>query len=60
MNPLHQFDIQTLIPLSIGGIDLSLTNSALFMIIAVFLGVFLLWLSLRKLQLVPSGAQAVA
>ena len=33
-NPLEQFEIKTLVPLQIGGIDVSFTNSALFMIIA--------------------------
>ena len=60
MNPLHQFDVKTLIPLSVAGMDISLTNSALFMLLAVVLSVGLLWLALRRYQLVPSGPQAVA
>ena len=60
MNPLHQFDIHKIIPMSIGGVDLSLTNSALFMLLAVGLSIMLLWFALRRHQLIPSGAQAVA
>lgn len=60
MNPLHQFDVKTWIPLSIGGIDISLTNSACFMLLTVILSVGALWFSLRKYQLLPSGPQAVA
>ena len=60
MNPLNQFDINVLAPIKIGGFDISLTNSALFMLLAVALSVGFLWFALRKYQLVPSGAQAVA
>ena len=60
MNPLHQFDIQTIFPLSLGGIDISFTNSALFMLLAVFISVFGLWAALCRHQLIPTGAQAIA
>ena len=60
MNPLHQFDVQTIFPLSLGGIDISFTNSALFMLLAVFISVFMLWVSLCRHQLIPTGAQAIA
>ena len=60
MNPLHQFDVHKIIPLSIAGVDLSLTNSALFMLLAVGLSVLLLWLALRQHQLIPSKSQAIA
>ena len=33
--PLHQFEIHTLLPLHIRGIDISFTNASLFMVIAV-------------------------
>ena len=60
MNPLHQFDIQTILPLSLGKIDISFTNSALFMLLAVLISVSTLWYALHRHQLVPTGAQAVA
>jgi F-type H+-transporting ATPase subunit a len=34
INPLQQFKVETLIPLHIGGVDLSFTNAALWMMIA--------------------------
>lgn len=57
-NPLEQFEIKTLIPLQIGGIDISFTNSALFMIIAVFASSFLFLMCLMRRNIVPSMAQA--
>ena len=36
-DPMHQFQINRLIPVEIGGIDISFTNSSLFMVIAVAL-----------------------
>ena len=34
-DPIHQFEIQKLIPIEIGGVDFSFTNSALFMVLTV-------------------------
>ena len=34
-NPLQQFAIKTLIPLSMGGVDFSFTNASLAMLITV-------------------------
>ena len=36
-NPMHQFEIERLIPFKIFGFDASFTNSALFMVIAAAL-----------------------
>ncbi|MEX2319503.1 MAG: F0F1 ATP synthase subunit A, partial [Bauldia sp.] len=30
-DPIHQFEIQKIIPIEIGGVDLSFTNASLFM-----------------------------
>ena len=36
MDPIHQFEIKNLLPIArIGGIEIALTNSALFMMIAL-------------------------
>ena len=56
-NPMEQFQIKPLIPLQIGGVDLSFTNSALFMLIGVVLIVLLLGTSVRGRALVPSRWQ---
>jgi F-type H+-transporting ATPase subunit a len=60
LHPLEQFTIQPLIPLHIGGLDVSYTNSALFMTIAVILITSLLVLGTRRGALVPGRLQSVA
>ena len=37
MDPLHQFQIQRYLPINIGGLDASFSNSALYMVITVAL-----------------------
>lgn len=59
-NPIHQFEIQPLIPFTIGGVDLSYTNSALWMTIGVVLSVSLLALAMRKKAMVPTRGQLAA
>jgi F-type H+-transporting ATPase subunit a len=59
-NPLHQFFIERLFPIHVGGIDASFTNSALSMVIALgVVGGFLL-LATRSSALVPGRVQSVA
>ena len=60
LNPLHQFEIQRIVPMHIGGVDISYTNSALFMTIAVGLIVALTVLGTRKAALVPGRWQSIA
>ena len=59
-NPMEQFEIKTLIPIKVSGFDISFTNSALFMLSAVFFSTLLFLLCLRKTSIVPSTAQAGA
>ena len=59
-SPLEQFEIKRLIPIDIGGLDLSFTNSALFMLIAVALAALFLTYSMRTRALVPGRLQSVA
>nr|WCH57698.1 ATP synthase F0 subunit a [Hypnea cryptica] len=58
-SPLEQFEIVALIPLNIGGINFSLTNSSLFLIIALFLIIFWTSLSFYDLNLIPNNWQLV-
>jgi F-type H+-transporting ATPase subunit a len=59
-DPIHQFQISKLIPLEIGGHDLSFTNSSLFMVATVAAATgFLVWATSSR-GLVPSRAQSVA
>jgi F-type H+-transporting ATPase subunit a len=59
-NPMHQFEIQRYVPLDIGGIDASFTNSSLFMVLAVGLISGFLIFSIRGRALVPGRAQSIA
>ncbi len=59
MNPLHQFSVKTLIPFDVFGIDLSFTNSALFMVLSAVIGSFVLWILVRHQDLVPKTGQAL-
>lgn len=59
LNPLEQFEIRRIIPMHIGGVDVSFTNSALFMAIGVVLITALIVLSTRRAALVPTRWQSV-
>jgi len=59
-NPMEQFEIKTIIPLKAWGYDISFTNSALFMLIAVCLSTLIFVLCTRKKAIVPSMPQAAA
>lgn len=59
-SPLEQFNIVSLFPISLPfGIDLSLTNSALFQILAVSLFILLLKLTVENSTLVPTHWQSL-
>jgi F-type H+-transporting ATPase subunit a len=60
IKPLEQFRIEPLIPLHIGGLNVSYTNSALMMTIAVVLITALLVLGTRRARLVPGRWQSIA
>lgn len=59
-NPIEQFQIKPLVEISVGGTDLSFTNSALWMTISVVLITSLLTLSMRRRALVPGRWQSLA
>jgi F-type H+-transporting ATPase subunit a len=59
-DPMHQFEIERIIPINLFGIDASFTNSSLWMVIAVVLiGGFLVY-AMREGSLVPGRVQSVA
>jgi F-type H+-transporting ATPase subunit a len=60
LHPLHQFEIHRIVPLHIGGLDISFTNSALLMTIVVVAITALTVLGTRKAELVPGRVQSVA
>ena len=59
-SPMEQFEIKRLLTWRIGGLDVSFTNSALFMTIAVVLITALLVLGTRRARLVPGRWQSIA
>jgi len=59
MNPLHQFEIKKLFEMSLCGYDISFTNSALFMVIAVLVVSFFFLLATRKNYKIPNRLQAL-
>ena len=60
LHPLEQFTIERWIPIHIGGIDASFTNSALFMCAAVAVAIGLIVLGARRRDLVPGRWQSLA
>jgi F-type H+-transporting ATPase subunit a len=60
LHPLEQFTIERILPLRIGNLDVSFTNSALLMTIVVALITALTVLGTRRRSLVPGRWQSVA
>ncbi|MGP1396372.1 MAG: F0F1 ATP synthase subunit A [Inquilinaceae bacterium] len=58
--PLEQFEITPIVPVRVGGIDLSFTNSSLMMVVAILLVTAFLTLSMRGRALVPTRLQSLA
>ena len=56
-DPIHQFEIQKIIPLELAGIDISFTNSSLWMMIAVAVSIIFMSLATFKTSLVPGRLQ---
>ena len=59
-SPVEQFKLKPLVPIEIGGLDLSYTNSALFMTLAVVAAGVFLTQSMRGRHLVPNRWQSMA
>lgn len=59
-SPLEQFQIKPLIPFSIGNLDLSFTQSSLWMGIGVAVATLLLTASIKPRQLVPGRFQNIS
>lgn len=58
-NPMEQFNIKPIIPIKVGGLDISFTNSALFMVMAVVVSTLIFAFCLRKRTIVPSVSQSI-
>ncbi len=59
-NPLEQFEIQTLIPIRLGNLDISFTNSSAFMVLAVAAVAILMILAMRPRASIPGRWQILA
>ena len=59
-SPLEQFKIDRLFEIHVGGVDVSFTNSALFMVIAIIVASAIVVLGSRGRSLVPSRWQSMA
>ena len=59
-DPTHQFLIQKIVPIEIGGIDFSFTNASLFMVATVACAAGFLYFSTANRGLIPGRMQSVA
>ncbi|GAB4577099.1 MAG: F0F1 ATP synthase subunit A [Roseibium sp.] len=59
-DPIHQFQIQKIFPIEVGGMDFSFTNSSLFMVLTVAATSAFLIFSTSGRGLVPSRLQSVS
>lgn len=57
-SPLEQFEIKEIVPIKIGDLDLSFTNSSLMMVVAVALAASFFLIGLRRGALVPGRWQS--
>lgn len=58
-DPLHQFVIKPIVPFEVGGVDLSFTNSSLWMMIAVVVSTTLFSTAMSRKALVPGRLQVL-
>ena len=59
-DPIHQFEIKELIPLELFEINISFTNSSLFMSLAIISIILLLLISIKNQSLIPSRLQSIS
>src|SRR5262245_29451668 len=59
-DPIHQFDLHRIFHINLGGWDVSFTNSALFMLLAVALTTVFFMAATQARALVPGRLQSVA
>ncbi len=56
-DPIKQFKIEPIIPLDVGGFDISFTNSSLWMLIGILVSTLFLTFSTRHREIVPGRLQ---
>nr|WP_272213003.1 hypothetical protein [Marinicella sp. W31]MDC2878941.1 hypothetical protein [Marinicella sp. W31] len=52
-DPTHQFQIHNIVPINVGGLDLSFTNASLFMAVTVGIAAGFMYLATSKRGLIP-------
>lgn len=57
---MHQFVVRPIVPLEVGGVDLSFTNASLFMMLAVTIILTFFALAFRHPQSIPGRLQSLA
>lgn len=60
INPFHQFEVYDVIKLSVAGHNISITNSAIFMLSAVLIITAFFYLSARSASIIPGKMQNLA
>jgi|ERR1043166_294841 F-type H+-transporting ATPase subunit a len=60
ITPMEQFEVKPLIPIHVGGYDISFTNQALWMVIAVASITLFLTFAVSQRRLVPTRMQSLA
>ena len=59
-DPIHQFEIKKILPLELNNIDISFTNSSMFMILTVLVVSIFLILSIKKKKVIPNRFQIIS
>jgi F-type H+-transporting ATPase subunit a len=59
-SPLHQFELQNWIPISLGGLDISINKAVVFMWVVVFLAAVFMVMAGSGRKLVPGKLQSLA
>lgn len=58
-DPMHQFEVHKILDLNLFGLDISITNQSLWMIISTLTIILLFSLGLRKRSIIPSKRQSM-
>lgn len=59
-SPMEQFEIVPLVPLTMGGVDISFTNSTLWMLIGIGVAIAFFGVATKSRALIPGRLQSVA
>jgi len=60
INALEQFEVRPIVPIHVGGVDVSFSNSALYMVAAVVVSTVFLSAAMSKRALIPGRLQSLA